>query len=296
MQTGFANLRRALVTGGVVASTMFGVACTTDELLEGPRPRHHQAGKRAKSGRSGRRSASAPFIAGDSSRERTTPTDKRAHGCLVGSLTDEWGTASTFVQNDEVDKRAIGAATDRDVRVSQAPSRPDGGESGASPDGEVRPNETREIAELLFARSFAEMQLASDFCNAIPFSNAATDDGVILYGDPYRGLGVQACDRYGRLRNGAGDRNGHPVHEHPEWIEDREGKGLSSDSTGFRRPRPRWPRCRRRTSTTTRSAPAWDPAPFGDSRSAAAAISWATASRGTRSEHPCVSTRFRSSR
>jgi hypothetical protein len=49
---------------------------------------------------------------------------------------------------------------------------------------EWRPTETTRLAELYLARAFAEMQLASDFCNGIPLSDAAQPDGVIRYGDP----------------------------------------------------------------------------------------------------------------
>jgi len=47
-----------------------------------------------------------------------------------------------------------------------------------------RPTETTKLAELYLARGYAELQLASDFCNGIPLSNAATEDGSIEYGQP----------------------------------------------------------------------------------------------------------------
>jgi hypothetical protein len=51
---------------------------------------------------------------------------------------------------------------------------------------QFRPTETTNIAELYLARGFAEMQLASDFCNGIPLSDAstATSPTDIKFGDP----------------------------------------------------------------------------------------------------------------
>src|SRR6185436_15781239 len=93
-----------------------------------------------------------------------------------GLLTDEWGTASTFVQNDEVDKRAIGASNPTVTFAYRKLNRVRTAVNQAIPlMARFRPTETTQIAEL---------QLASDFCNGIPFSDAATPDGVIIYGDP----------------------------------------------------------------------------------------------------------------
>jgi hypothetical protein len=101
-----------------------------------------------------------------------------------GLLTDEWGTASTFVQNDEVDKRAIGFDNSTVTFAFRKLHRVRTAVNQAIPlMAQFRPTETRQIAELLFARAFAEMQLASDFCSGIPFSDAATDDGAIVYGN-----------------------------------------------------------------------------------------------------------------
>lgn len=102
-----------------------------------------------------------------------------------GLLTDEWGTGSTFVQNDEVDKRAIGASNQTVTFAFRKLHRVRTAVNQAIPlMAKYRPTESTQIAELLFARAFAEMQLASDFCNGIPFSNSATESGVIEYGDP----------------------------------------------------------------------------------------------------------------
>lgn len=102
-----------------------------------------------------------------------------------GLLADEWGTASTFVQNDEVDKRAIGADNSTVLFAFRKLHRVRTAVNQALPKmGEFLPNQTTQIAELLFARAFAEMQLALDFCSGIPFSDAADFDSPIDWGDP----------------------------------------------------------------------------------------------------------------
>jgi starch-binding outer membrane protein, SusD/RagB family len=102
-----------------------------------------------------------------------------------GLLTDEWGTSSTFVQNDEVDQRAATTANSTVTYAFRKLHRVRTAVNQALPSmRKWRPTETTKLAELYLARGFAEMQLASDFCNGIPLSNAATETGVIEYGDP----------------------------------------------------------------------------------------------------------------
>ena len=104
-----------------------------------------------------------------------------------GLLADEWATSSTFVQNDELDERRIhldNATVTFDFRklervrtaVNQA----------LPPMYKWRPTETTLIAELYLARGNAEMQLASDFCNGIPLSDASTASSPteIKFGTP----------------------------------------------------------------------------------------------------------------
>jgi hypothetical protein len=102
---------------------------------------------------------------------------------LGGLLADEWGTASTFVQNDELDTRRVqtnnGSVTQgfRDLqRVRTAVNQ-------AIPlMRQWRPTETIKVAELFLARGQAEMQLASDFCGGLPLSNGVGVD--VEFGDP----------------------------------------------------------------------------------------------------------------
>jgi len=53
---------------------------------------------------------------------------------------------------------------------------------------EFRPTEVARIAELYFARAFAEMQMASDFCNGIPLTNGSNAE--IEYDAPRTGTDV----------------------------------------------------------------------------------------------------------
>lgn len=104
-----------------------------------------------------------------------------------GLLADEWATSSTFVQNDELDERRIkldNATVTYDFRKLE---RVRTGVDQALPVMlKWRPNDTLNIAELYLARGNAEMQLASDFCNGIPLSDAsqATSPTDIKFGQP----------------------------------------------------------------------------------------------------------------
>jgi hypothetical protein len=102
---------------------------------------------------------------------------------LGGLLADEWATASTFVQNDELDTRRVqtnnGSVTQgfRDLqRVRTAVNQ-------AIPlMRRWRPTETNKVAELFLARAQAEAQLAQDFCGAIPLSDGTQID--VEWGNP----------------------------------------------------------------------------------------------------------------
>ncbi len=100
-----------------------------------------------------------------------------------GLLADEWSTSSTFVQNDETDQRSIQLNNStitgmfRDLaRVRTATDQ------ALVALKTYAPTQVASIGEMYFARSFAEMQMASDFCNGIPLSDATTSP--ITYGEP----------------------------------------------------------------------------------------------------------------
>ena len=115
-------------------------------------------------------------------RFRTVTAGDESTWLFGGLLADEWGTSSTFVQNDETDKRSIEINNSsitgmyRDLnRVRTAANQ------AIVLLEEFYPDSSAAIAEMHFARGFAEMQLAQDFCGAIPLSDAA-GEGVELAG------------------------------------------------------------------------------------------------------------------
>ncbi len=99
-----------------------------------------------------------------------------------GLLADEWSTSSTFIQNDETDQRQIqefnSSITGMLRNLYRVRTRADQAITALKA---VRPDARALIAEMFLARGFAEMQLASDFCNGVPIGNGnATppEDGV----------------------------------------------------------------------------------------------------------------------
>lgn len=104
-----------------------------------------------------------------------------------GLLADEWATASTFVQNDELDERRIkldNATVTFDFRkLARVRTAVDQALPGMY---KWRPTENLNIAELYLARGDAEMQMASDFCNGIPLTDAsnAAAPNEVKYGQP----------------------------------------------------------------------------------------------------------------
>jgi len=102
---------------------------------------------------------------------------------LGGLLADEWSTSSTFQENDQVDKRDVAPSNGsvlgsyRNVnRVRTAANQAIPALKKYFPEGKT------DIAEMYFARGFAELQLASDFCNGIPLSDAS--GATIELGEP----------------------------------------------------------------------------------------------------------------
>ena len=100
-----------------------------------------------------------------------------------GLLADEWSTSSTFIQNDEVDQRNIkldnGSVRNQFRYLARVRT---GTNQAIAALRKYLPNERAKMAEMYFARGFAEMQLAQDYCNGIPLSDASTE--VFVYGTP----------------------------------------------------------------------------------------------------------------
>jgi hypothetical protein len=101
-----------------------------------------------------------------------------------GLLVDEWATSSTFVQNDEADERRIQTNNSTVTFAFRKLNRVRTGVNQAIPYvRQYLPTQPALVAELYLARGFAEMQMASDFCNGIPLSDG-TQPNTVLFGQP----------------------------------------------------------------------------------------------------------------
>lgn len=121
--------------------------------------------------------------AGALNRLRTMTGGGESTWLFGGLLVDEWSTSSTFVQNDETDQRSIQLNNSvitgflRNVARTRTASN-----QALAALRQYAPTQSAAIAEMYLARGFAELQLASDFCNGIPLSDATTDP--VTYGTP----------------------------------------------------------------------------------------------------------------
>jgi hypothetical protein len=106
-----------------------------------------------------------------------------------GLLGDEWQTSSTFIQNDEADERQItlnnSSVTGQYRTINRTRTAANQAIAALK---KYRPTANADIAEMYFARGFAELQLAQDFCNGIPLSDASVSP--IVYGKPLTGDAV----------------------------------------------------------------------------------------------------------
>ncbi|HJU68485.1 MAG TPA: hypothetical protein VJ650_09560 [Gemmatimonadaceae bacterium] len=114
---------------------------------------------------------------------RNTTGGNESTWLFGGLLADEWSTSSTFVQNDETDQRKIQTNNSTITGMFRDLGRTRLGANLAIRGlKQYAPDPPRRIAEVYFARGFAEMQLAQDFCNGIPLSEIEGD--VIIPGQP----------------------------------------------------------------------------------------------------------------
>lgn len=116
-------------------------------------------------------------------RLRQATADGESTWMFGGLLADEWATSSTFVQNDETDQRqtqlnngTVQGELRTLYRVRTAANQ------AIELLNKYRPDPASDVGEMYFARGFAELQLASDFCNGIPLTDGAGDE--IVYGKP----------------------------------------------------------------------------------------------------------------
>jgi hypothetical protein len=106
-----------------------------------------------------------------------------------GLLTDEWSTSSTFIQNDETDQRKVQLLNTQVTNWFRNINRVRTAANQAIPLLQEFDSTNKALsAEMYFARGFAEMQLALDFCNGIPLSNGAGTE--IVYDEPRPGTEV----------------------------------------------------------------------------------------------------------
>ena len=89
-----------------------------------------------------------------------------------GLLVDEWSTSSTFIQNDETDQRLIpefnSSITGMVRNLYRVRTRADEAIAALR---KYSATSSALIGEMYLARGYAELQLASDFCNGIPIGN-----------------------------------------------------------------------------------------------------------------------------
>jgi hypothetical protein len=108
-----------------------------------------------------------------------------------GLLADEWSTSSTFVQNDETDERAVSLSNGTVNGFLRNLNRVRTAVNQAVPLlKKYKPTPASDIAEMYLVRGFAELQLALDFCNGIPLSDASGPETKL--GTPLTGADVFA--------------------------------------------------------------------------------------------------------
>ena len=179
------KIKRGVASWGArtAAAVLLLGACSTDTLLLAPDP--DLVTPETVTNAEG---ANAVYI-GALARFRNITGGAESAWLFGGLLADEWSTSSTFIQNDETDQRQIQLNNSsvtgmfRDLaRVRTASNQAIAGLA------QYQPTRVAERAEMYFARGFAELQLASDFCNGIPLSDAAGTS--LVYGTPKTGAEV----------------------------------------------------------------------------------------------------------
>jgi hypothetical protein len=117
------------------------------------------------------------------SRLKTATGGGEAAWMLGGLITDEWKSGDTFSQRNETDQRIIQTNNANVASMYQAMHRT----RGAARDALIAlakfiPDTASKQAQMYWVMGYAEMSLAENFCNGIPFG--ITVDGVPNYTDP----------------------------------------------------------------------------------------------------------------
>ena len=170
---------RAVAAAVALAAAVGSASCksTTDALLEAEDPDVIDPSSVQSAG-----GANAVRL-GALSRLRSVAGGSESTWLFGGLLADEWSTSSTFVQNDETDERQIqlnNGSVQSMVRILYRVRTASNQAIGLL--NKYKPTPTADIGEMYFARGFAELQLAQDFCNGIPLTDGSGDE--IKYGDP----------------------------------------------------------------------------------------------------------------
>jgi hypothetical protein len=172
----FISMRRA-IAGGLALTAMAGfTACDNvqENLLEARNPGNIDPS-------SVQSAAGATAVRnGALARLRSATADGESTWLFGGLLVDEWATSSTFVQNDETDQRQIqlnNSTVNGELRTLYRVRT--AANQAITLLNKYKPTPAADIAEMYFARGFAELQLASDFCNGIPLSDGASDVAVL---------------------------------------------------------------------------------------------------------------------
>lgn len=119
-------------------------------------------------------SGAIALATGARSRLREMTAGSESSWLFGGLLGDEWTTSSTFIQNDEADERRISLSNStvtgefRTVNRARTASQ-----QAIIANKALRPTALTDIGEMYLIRGFAEMQIASDWCNGTPLSDAS---------------------------------------------------------------------------------------------------------------------------
>lgn len=102
---------------------------------------------------------------------------------LGGELADEFTSTTTFTENDQADARNVKDDNSTMLPMFREINRVRTASNQAiAALTKFRPTQTANIGEMYFARGFAELQLAQDFCNGVPLSDAS--GATVEYGTP----------------------------------------------------------------------------------------------------------------
>ena len=117
------------------------------------------------------------------SRLRTITAGGEGAWMLGGLLVDEWKSSDTFLQRNETDERKVQDNNGNVQGMLRDLYRPrTSAREAINALLEFKPQPAANIGQMYFVIAFAEMTLAENFCNGIPFGDAST--GVPEYGPP----------------------------------------------------------------------------------------------------------------